>query len=107
VVGLYVSGEWLGLDVEGRWRIAEWVWCWALRRALDAARRGHGPYGSRVVLSERGGAGWGIVGLAEGGLGGLCCEHCVDGGWLYGVVWRIRGSDAEVGCQLVLGFQGV
>ena len=81
---LHVSGDWLGLDVEGRWRVAEWVWCCVLRRALDVARRGHGPYGlGGAVLAERGGAGWGVAGLAEGGLGGLCCEHCegVDGGW--------------------------
>ena len=38
------------------------------------------------MLSERGGAGGGVVGLADGGLGGLCCEHCVDGGrWM--VIW--------------------
>lgn len=48
------------------------------------------------------------MGFAKGSLGGLCCEHCeVDG---YGgdggdgvAVWRIRGSDAEVGC-VNLGF---
>ena len=58
------------------------------------------------MLSEWGGAGWGIVGLAEGSLRGLCCEHCVDGGqWmadgymeLSGVsVGRMRKSVASVG----------
>lgn len=55
------------------------------------------------MFAQWGGTCWGVVGFAEGSLGGLCCEHCeVDGFQGYGVdgvgFWRIRGSDAEVGC---------
>lgn len=44
MVALSVPGDWLGLNVEGWWGFAEWIWCCALRRGFIATRRGHGPY---------------------------------------------------------------
>lgn len=56
------------------------------------------------MFAEWGGMDWGVVGLAEGSLGGLCCEHCedVDGYGVDGVgsgvsVVRMRKSVASVG----------
>lgn len=57
------------------------------------------------MFAQWGGTCWGVVGFAEGSLGGLCCEHCeVDGFQAYGVdgvgfgvsVVRMRKSVASV-----------
>lgn len=43
MVVVCVSGDWFGLNVEDWWRVTEWIWCRALRRALYATRWGHVP----------------------------------------------------------------